>query len=115
MVSSACRLKTLAELRRYVHVILCEVEQLVPEAFPMTERILVRGERACGLHFCLHGPRAAKFTAIWETEKNTILFYSAKGERFRKVQLIDFEKAAPDPAKARGPAKRNEKRQAVAK
>jgi hypothetical protein len=27
-------------------------------------------------------------TAIWETDSNTILFYSSRGERFRKTQLI---------------------------
>ena len=31
-------------------------------------------------HFCLHGPRAVKLSAIWETDANTILFYGSRGE-----------------------------------
>lgn len=47
----------------------------------MTERILVRGGNPCGIFFCVHGPRSVKLTAIWETERNTILFYGSAGER----------------------------------
>ena len=39
--------------------------------------------------FCLHGPRAVKFTAIWETEHNRVLFYGSTGERFQKTHLIE--------------------------
>jgi hypothetical protein len=27
-------------------------------------------------------------SAIWETNRNTILFYDSSGERFQRVQLI---------------------------
>ena len=60
--------------------------KLVP--FNITERILVRGRRPCGIFFCLHGPRSVKLTAIWETDRNTILFYSSSGERVVKTQLV---------------------------
>jgi hypothetical protein len=30
-----------------------------------------------------------KFTAIWETDCNCILFYGPTGERFQKTQLLD--------------------------
>ena len=53
----------------------------------MTERILLRSGAPCGIYFCLHGPRSVKFTAIWETDRNTILFYNSNGERFHKTQL----------------------------
>lgn len=53
----------------------------------MTERILLRGGKPCGIYFCLHGPRAVKFSAIWETDGNTVLFYGSSGERFQKTQL----------------------------
>ncbi|MHA1564418.1 MAG: hypothetical protein ACTSX7_03805 [Alphaproteobacteria bacterium] len=56
----------------------------------MTERILVRGGKPCGIYFCLHGPRSTKFSAIWETDRNRILFYGSSGERFLKTQLNDF-------------------------
>jgi len=53
----------------------------------MTERILVRGGNPCGIFFCVHGPRSVKLTAIWETERNTILFYGSAGERIARTQL----------------------------
>ncbi len=43
----------------------------------------------CGIFFCLHGPRDVRLTAIWETERNTILFYGATGERLHKTQLAE--------------------------
>lgn len=87
MPRSVQRIQTLNELRHYVNTTLCEHEQLEYGAFRFSERILMRGGRACGLYFCLHGPRAVRFSAIWETDSNTILFYSSTGERFHKTQL----------------------------
>ncbi len=84
-------LQDIKELRELVYITLCNHEQLEPGVFPMTERILLRGGKPCGVYFCLHGPRSVKYTSIWETDKNTILFYGATGERFRKTRL----KAAP--------------------
>lgn len=81
------RIRTLDELRHYVQQTLCDREQLEFGAFGFSERILVRAGRPCGIFFCVHGPRAVMFTAIWETTRNTILFYTSTGERFQKVQL----------------------------
>ncbi len=53
----------------------------------MTERILTRSGKPCGIYFSLHGPRSVKLTAIWETEKNTVLFYASTGERFGRTSL----------------------------
>ena len=42
--------------------------------------------------------RAVRFTAIWETDRNQILFYGPQGERFLKTQLIEapaLESALP--------------------
>ena len=75
------------ELRDYVNTTICGHYQLKAGAFRMTERVLVRGGQPCGIYFCLHGPRATKFIAIWETERNQILFYGSCGERFLKTQL----------------------------
>jgi len=58
-------------------------------AFQMTERVLLRGGKPCGVFFCLHGPRLTRFSAIWETDHNRILFYGSRGERFQKTQLTD--------------------------
>jgi hypothetical protein len=83
------QLRSLDELREYVLETLCYQYQLRIDAFQMTERLLRRGDKPCGLLFCLHGPRAVKFTAIWETDRNRILFYGSTGERFQKTQLLD--------------------------
>lgn len=86
--------ETLDELRNHVYHTLCGHEQLEIGAFPMTERTLVRSGRPCGIHFCLHGPRSVKYTAIWETDRNTVLFYDATGERFMKTQPLNSERLA---------------------
>ena len=88
MSTSVARIETLLELRSYVNEVLCEHDQLEVGAFRFSERILVRSGKPCGIYFCLHGPRAVQFSAIWETDRNTILFYSSTGERFQKTQLV---------------------------
>jgi hypothetical protein len=87
MLNSMERLQNLDHLREYVNKILCHYDQLEVGAFRMTERILVRAGKPCGIFFCLHGPRSVKVTAIWELERNTILFYSSTGERFHRTRL----------------------------
>lgn len=89
MVTSSAVIQTLDDLRHYVKNILCLENQLEIDAFPLTERTLIRSNRPCGVMFCLHGPRAVKLSAIWETQRNTVLFYDQTGERFRKVQLAE--------------------------
>lgn len=87
MPSSSQRIHNLDELKQFVISTLCNHDQLEVDAFPVTQRILVRSGRPCGIFFCLHGPRSVKFTAVWETERNTVLFYGSTGERFMKTQL----------------------------
>lgn len=53
----------------------------------MTERILMRAGRACGVLFSLYGPRAVMLTAVWETDQNQLFFYNSCGERFLKRQI----------------------------
>ena len=76
-------------LRDFVNETFCNHYQLQLGAFHMTERILRRGGKPCGIYFCLHGPRAVRFTAIWETDRNQVLFYGSTGERFLKMQLVE--------------------------
>jgi hypothetical protein len=83
------QIEAIHDLREYVNEILCDHYQLQIGAFQMTERILVRSGKPCGIHFCLHGPRMLKFSAIWETDRNQILFYGSRGERFQKTQLAE--------------------------
>lgn len=96
MVTSSAVIQTLDDLRFYIKNILCLENQLEIDAFPLTERTLIRGSRPCGMMFCLHGPRAVKLSAIWETERNTVLFYGQTGERFRKVQLAEAPSSISD-------------------
>jgi hypothetical protein len=88
MLNRYHQLVTVEELREYIYNTLCEHCQLQVGAYKMTERSLARGGSPCGIYFCLHGPRATKFTAIWETRRNQILFYGSDGERFQKTQLV---------------------------
>ena len=85
--SSARRFSDLSSLRTFVNQKLCETDQLEPSQFPMTERILLRGGRPCGMVFSILGPREVVLSAIWETDRNTLLFYDSRGERFLKIQL----------------------------
>jgi hypothetical protein len=89
MVTHVNATDNLEGLREFVYATLCEIFQLQVGAFPITERTLNRAGRPCGIYFCLQGPRAVRFTAIWETERNQVLFYGPNGERILKSQLMD--------------------------
>lgn len=95
MPAQSLQLDNLTDLRTYIHQTICQQNELEVGAFPVTERILVRGPRPCGIFFCLHGPRSVKFTAIWETDRNTVLFYNSCGERVCKTQLVQAPILAP--------------------
>ena len=81
------RFSTFVELKEFIHSNLCQLEQLELGAFPMTERVLKRGERLCGFLFSVHGPRSVVFNAILETDKNSVHFYNSAGERVRSIPL----------------------------
>ena len=87
MRTNTLRLDDLNAIRCYVNATLSARDNLQVGCFPLTERVLVRGDRPCGVYFCLHGPRSLRLAAIWETDSNAILFYSGRGERFHKTQL----------------------------
>jgi hypothetical protein len=89
MLTCFQQIDNMNDLREYVNGTICEQYQLQSGAFAMTERILLRGGKPCGIYFCLHGPRATRFSAIWETDRNQILFYGSGGERFQRTQLIE--------------------------
>ena len=95
MSAQPLQIDNLNDLRSYVHNTICQQNELQVGAFNITERMLVRGRRPCGIFFCLHGPRSVKLTAIWETDRNTILFYSSSGERVGRTQLIHAPVLAP--------------------
>lgn len=100
MVTSSRQFQTLEDLRDYVNETLCQIDQLEPDAFPITQRLLVRRQAPCGVSFCLHGPRAVKFTAIWDAHENSILFYGPNGERVQKTSIVAGPSLEPDACKA---------------
>jgi hypothetical protein len=89
MATHIVQIYNMTELREYIHVTICDHFQLQFGVFPMTEKILFRGGNPCGIYFCVQGPRAVRFTAIWETDRNQVLFYGPEGERIFKTQLIE--------------------------
>jgi len=80
-------IRTLDDLKDYVHQTLCEKENLLTDQFSMTEVLLIRRGRPCGLQFSIHGPRSVRLGAIWATDYNQIFFYDARGSRFMTVKL----------------------------
>jgi hypothetical protein len=89
MLSRYQQIDNLYELRDYIYETLCEHNQLQVGAYEMTEHTLFRAGTPCGLYFCVHGPRKLKATAIWETDRNQVLFYDSVGERFHKTCLTE--------------------------
>ena len=95
MSAQPLQIDNLTALRTYVQNTICQQNELQVGAFDITERVLVRGRRPCGIFFCLHGPRSVKLTAIWETDRNTVLFYNSTGERVCKTKLVQAPVLAP--------------------
>ncbi|HVU89349.1 MAG TPA: hypothetical protein VHD36_18625 [Pirellulales bacterium] len=87
MACTAQRIDTLDNLRKFVSQTICDHEQLEADAYVMTEMVLTRSGMPCGRYYCLHGPRATKYSAIWVSERNTVLFYDSTGERFLTAEI----------------------------
>lgn len=85
----AAALRTVDDLRQYVHQTLCQHENLVVDQFVLHEIPLTRNGERCGLHFVLRGPRNVRLGAVWAKAPNQLYFYDARGGRFRKEQLAD--------------------------
>jgi hypothetical protein len=98
MYGNTVPIQCLHELRRYVHETICQHNELEVNYFRITERLLTRRGKPCGLFFCLHGPRSTKFTAIWETDRNRVLFYGSAGQRLQKTQLTTSARLQPQAA-----------------
>jgi len=88
---------SIADLKYFVYRTLCHDHDLLLNAFPTSEMVLKKSDdKCCGIMFCLHGPRAVKFSAIWEKENNRVLFYGPTGKRYSQVDLRDNEIAIED-------------------
>jgi hypothetical protein len=90
--------RTLEDLRRFVHLILCQKENLLADQFRMSELQITRGSELCGLQFCVRGPRSVRLAAVWAADQNTVYLYDAKGARYAKVRLKNRLAANAKPA-----------------
>ncbi len=91
--------RTLDELRRFIHRTLCQKENLLDDQYRTSEFRLICGERICGLEFCLRGPRSVRLAAVWVADQNVIYLYDARGQRYSKLRLKN-----PVPLPAQKPA-----------
>ena len=57
--------RTVDDLREYVHTSLCAQENLLADQFQTQISELTQGGTPCGLQFHLQGPRSVKLSAIW--------------------------------------------------
>lgn len=87
MINSIEEVRTLNDLRNYIHLSLCARENLLPDQSGILESRLVKRGEECGRQFTVHGPRSVKLGAIWTSEHNEIFFYGTNGERFMKITL----------------------------
>jgi hypothetical protein len=87
MFSTIEGVHTLDDLRRFVHALLCEKENLLPDQFRTSEVTLIRQNEPCGLQFCLRGPRSVRLAAVWAADHNVVYLYDAKGTRYSKLPL----------------------------
>ncbi len=71
----------LQKLRSFVMEELSNQNGLLPDAFPMTQRVLYKQGISCGIFYCLHGPRSVRLTAVLDTQTARVLFYDSKGHR----------------------------------
>lgn len=71
----------LQKLRCFVMEELSNQNGLLPDAFPMTQRVLYKQGISCGIFYCLHGPRSVRLTAVLDTKTARVLFYDSKGQR----------------------------------
>ena len=86
-VESPGEVRTLDQLKNFVHIALCRKENLLEHHFPMSELELTQNGNRCGYQFVLHGPRSVKLAAVWAEPSNEILMYDATGHRFASIRL----------------------------
>ena len=87
--AASAEVRTLDELRNFIHIALCRKENLLEHHFPMSELELKRNGDCCGVQFVLHGPRSVKLSAVWDRMRNEVLLYDVVGKRFGKVRLAN--------------------------
>ena len=89
MQHDCIEIENLKQLRKLVSYTLCQKNDFEEGVFQITEKLLTKCGKMCGVLFCLHGPRSVKLTAVWESEKNKIFFYGSTGERFQTTAVAN--------------------------
>jgi hypothetical protein len=89
VIESRDAIRSLDDLRAFVHKTLCDRENILHDQFGLSETVLIRRGQECGLHFCVRGPRSVRLEAIWVADRNTVYFYDAQGTRYLKIQLLE--------------------------
>ncbi len=69
------------QVRALVREELCQRNQLERHAFQMTEKVVLKQGKLCGLFFCIHGPRSVRLTALWDVSREAIILYDSLGRR----------------------------------
>ena len=87
MQQDCVEIENLQQLKDFISHTLCQRNDFEDGVYQITEEFLTKCGKLCGVFYCLHGPRSVKLTAVWESEKNSILFYGSTGERFHKMHL----------------------------
>lgn len=95
MQTTVVSLPKLEDLRRHVLQVLCRHDNLEPEQTPLSQAMIKRSGRPCGLFFQIQGPRMLKTYAVWAGEEDRVLFYDSTGLRFAETKLSE----GPDPQK----------------
>lgn len=83
------RVLTLGDLRRHVRYTLCSHDRLDPDNTSLSETLIVRAGRPCGLFFQAQGPRLLKTYAVWAGDERRILYYDSTGLRFGESLLSE--------------------------
>lgn len=84
MANAISDISTLEALRGFVQKTICDRNQLPLSMCQVHEKILLRYGKPCGLYFTVGGPRTVQFSAIWDADRHTILFYGCNGDRFHR-------------------------------
>ena len=87
MTPAPDNVRSLDDLRAFVHQTLCEKENLLPDQFRLAELPLRQQGNRCGIQFTVQGPRSVRLGAIWAADRNQVYFYDARGERYLKLNL----------------------------
>jgi hypothetical protein len=88
MLESSKSVQSLEELRQYIADTLCSLELLKSDQFELSQQVLRRGSKLCGIYFCLQGPRALRLSAIWDIDQDNVFFYGSCGRRVHRSKLL---------------------------